>query len=338
MKRQPQYAACVPRKDPVTVDTISRRHVLLGSGVLAGAAVAGVLPQFGPAAQLAHAAGATTHALKLGDFEITIVSDGHLVTPTRLEAPDVPEAERKAALTAAGQTAEMAQRPTNVTVIKTGEELIVVDAGSGPNFMPTAGKLTANLEAAGFDIEKVTKVIFTHGHPDHLWGALDDFEEGLRFPNATYMMAEGEWDYWMSENAEKGLPADRVTFVAAARRNIAGIEKKAQRFKTGQDIIPGLRAFDTPGHTQGHVSFELAGGGDSLVILGDALLHPIISFQHPEWRVGADHVVDQAVETRKKLLDRLAADKPRIIGFHLPFPGLGRVEKKDNGYIYVAAG
>ncbi|MCB0057674.1 MAG: hypothetical protein KDE45_11630, partial [Caldilineaceae bacterium] len=132
--------------------------------------------------------------------------------------------------------------------------------------------------------------------------------------------------------------ADRATFVAAARRNIAGIEAKAERLKPGQEIVPGIRAFDTPGHTQGHISLEIAGGGETLVVLGDALTHPVISFQYPDWRPAADHVPEQAAETRKKLLDRLATEKSRVIGYHLPFPGIGRVEKKDGAYSYVQWG
>lgn len=316
----------------------SRRQILGAAGGLAGAALSASLPGTAIWSDgAAHAADAS-FTFKLGDIEITVVSDGHLMLPARLVAPDAPEAERNAALAAAGQTGELAQPPTNVTLIKAGGEVILVDAGSGPNFMPTAGKLSANLEAAGISPESVTKVVFTHGHPDHLWGALDDFEEAPRFPNAAHLIGASEWDYWTSEDAEKGLPADRATFVAAARRNIAGIEAKAERLKPGQEIVPGIRAFDTPGHTQGHISLEIAGGGETLVVLGDALTHPVISFQYPDWRPAADHVPEQAAETRKKLLDRLATEKSRVIGYHLPFPGIGRVEKKDGAYSYVQAG
>ncbi len=314
---------------------LSRRHLLGGAGVLAGFAASGILPGVSGGGASAWAADAQAHKFKLGEFDITVISDGHLMLPARLAAPDAPEAERAAIFASAGVKGDMAQPPTNVTVIKTGSDLILIDAGSGPNFMPTAGKLSANLEAAGISADDVTKVIFTHGHPDHLWGALDDFEESPRFPNATHYLGATEWDFWFSENAEKGLPPERSTFVAAARRNIEGIQSKAERIKAGQEIVPGILVFDTPGHTQGHLSLDLASGGDRLVVLGDALTHPIISFAHPEWRPAADHVPELAVETRKKLLDKLATEKTRVIGFHLPFPGMGRVEKKDSAYIYA---
>jgi glyoxylase-like metal-dependent hydrolase (beta-lactamase superfamily II) len=107
-------------------------------------------------------------------------------------------------------------------------------------------------------------------------------------------------------------------------------------FKPGDELVPGLRVIATPGHTQGHVSLELS-GGDGLVIGGDALTHPLISFQYPEWKPTADHVPEQAVATRRTLLDRLATDRSRLIGFHLPYPGVGVVERKDGGYRFVAA-
>ena len=97
--------------------------------------------------------------------------------------------------------------------------------------------------------------------------------------------------------------------------------------KPGDDIVTGVRVIATPGHTQGHVALELA-GGDGLIVGGDALTHPLISFQHPEWKPAADHVPDQAAATRARLLDRLAADRSKLIGFHLPYPGVGTVERK----------
>ena len=98
--------------------------------------------------------------------------------------------------------------------------------------------------------------------------------------------------------------------------------------KPGDDVVAGLRLIDTPGHTQGHVSLELS-GGDGVIVGGDVLTHPLISFGHPDWRPTADHVPDQAVATRRKLLDRLATDRTKLIGFHLPYPGIGIVERKD---------
>ena len=275
------------------------------------------------------------HAFKQGAFELTVLSDGHLVLPVSFLAPDAPPAERDALLKAAGQTAEQYNSPTNVMLIRTARDLILIDLGSGDRFMPTAGKLWDNLKAAGIDKSKITKVILTHGHPDHLWGAVDELDE-LVISDAMFFVAGAEWDFWQGDNATRGLPAERAGFVTGARRNYAAIKDKVKIVKAGDEIVTGLRIIDTPGHTQGHVSLEL-GGGEGLIVGGDALTHPLISFQHPEWKPTADHVPDQAVATRRKLLDRLATDHSKLIGFHLPYPGVGIVERKDGAYRFVAA-
>ena len=278
---------------------------------------------------------AAPYTIKHGAFDLAVVSDGHLVLPTSFLAPDAPAAQRDALLKAAGQTGEQYNSPTNVTLIRSGTDLILVDMGSGDRFMPTAGKLWDNLKTAGIDKAEITKVVFTHGHPDHLWGAIDELDD-LIMPDATFYVASAEWNFWTGDNATRGLPPERAGFVTGARRNYAAIKGKMKMVKGGDEIVPGLRIADTPGHTQGHVSLELV-GGDGLIIGGDALTHPLISFQHPEWKPLADHVPDQAVATRRKLLDRLATDRSRLIGFHLPYPGVGTVERKDGAYRFVPA-
>lgn len=302
---------------------VSRRDLVRGAGaVLATAAV--------PARS---AFAAPPHRLAVGAFELTVVSDGHLVLPTSFLAPDVPEADRAAILAESGETGAEFNSPTNCTLIRAGRELILVDTGSGPHFMPSAGKLADNLAAAGIDRDAITMVIYTHGHPDHLWGVVDDFDEPV-FAKARYVVVAAEWDFWHGANALSGLPPERAGFVTGARRSYAHIKDKVRMVKPGDDVVTGVRVLATPGHTQGHVSLEV---GDGLVIGGDALTHALISFRHPEWRPQSDHVPDLAAATRARLLDRLATDRTELIGFHLPGPGVGYVERKDRAYRFVAA-
>jgi glyoxylase-like metal-dependent hydrolase (beta-lactamase superfamily II) len=309
----------------VTKATLTRRSLL-------AATAAGLAARALPASP---AFAATPTSFKHGAFEITVVSDGHLVLPVTMLAAGAPPAERDAILKAAGQTGEQYNSPTNVTLIRSDKDLILVDMGSGDRFMPTAGKLWANLKSAGIDKNKITKVIFTHGHPDHLWGAVDEFDE-MALPNAAFYVGAAEWDFWQGDNAVRGLPAERAGFVTGARRNYAAIKERVTMLKAGDEPVAGIEVISTPGHTQGHVSLAIA-GGDGLIVGGDVLTHPLISFEHPEWKPTADHVPDQAVETRKKLLDRLAKDRSKIIGYHLPYPGMGMVERKGNAYRFVAA-
>jgi glyoxylase-like metal-dependent hydrolase (beta-lactamase superfamily II) len=289
----------------------------------------------GFAARALPAVAATPYAFRHGAFDVTVVSDGHLVLPTSFLAPGAPPPERDALLKAAGQPGEQYNSPTNITLIRTSSDLILIDMGSGDRFMPTAGKLWDNLKAAGIDKAKVTKVVFTHGHPDHLWGIVDELDD-LVIPDAAFYVASAEWDFWTGENATRGLPAERAGFVTGARRNYTAIKDRVKTVKAGDEIVSGLRIIDTPGHTQGHVSIELA-GADGLIVGGDALIDPVIYFRHPEWYYTGDHMPDQAAATRRKLLDRLAADRSKLIGFHLPYPGVGTVERKDSAYRFVAS-
>jgi glyoxylase-like metal-dependent hydrolase (beta-lactamase superfamily II) len=276
---------------------------------------------------------AATHGFKLGEFEISVFSDGHLTIPTRFLARNVPEADIKAWL---GQTADMVSPACNITLIRTPTELVLIDVGAGPHFMPTAGKLAENMELAGIDRKAVTKVVLTHAHPDHLWGALDEFDNEPMFPNASYAISAAEWNFWMAEDVASRLPEDRQNFAPGAKRNLNRLEDKLRTVRPGEDIVGGIRAIDTSGHTPGHLSIEIASGRDAIVVLADALTHPTISFVHPEWMPAADHHdPERAVRTRKTLLDRLATDRSRAIGYHLPFPGTGFVERSGAAYRFV---
>src|SRR6478736_4633566 len=217
------------------MSNINRRGLLAAS---AASLVARTLPAFA----------APAFAFKHGPFEVSVVSDGHLVLPTSFLAPDAPPAERAGLLKAADQTGEQYNSPTNVTLVRTPNDLILVDMGSGDRFMPTAGKLWDNLKTAGIDKAKITKVIFTHGHPDHLWGTVDELDE-LVTPDATFFVAGAEWAFWHGDNATRGLPTDRAGFVTGARRNYAAIKDKVKMVKSGDEIVAGLRVIDTPGHT-----------------------------------------------------------------------------------------
>jgi len=267
----------------------------------------------------------TTRALSypLGDFSVTILSDGHLVLPSAFLARNASRHDLEEAMTIAGQGGERVNAPMNITL---------VDAGSGPHFMPSAGKLLENMEAAGIDPRSITQVVYTHGHPDHLWGTLDDFEEEPNFPNASYVLSAAEWNLWMSGDVLTKIPGDRHNFAVGAARNLKRIKDKIRTVKPGENIATGLRAIDTAGHTQGDIAIEIVSGSEAILVIGDALAHPVIAFEHPDWRPAADHEPERAAATRKALLSRLASDKTHIVGYHLPFPGIGFVERSGTAY------
>ena len=242
------------------------------------------------------------------------------------------EEEIKARL---GQTGGMVTPASNVTLVRTPSDLILIDVGAGPHFMPTAGKLADNMEAAGIERQAITKVVFTHAHPDHLWGTFGDFDEPM-FANASYFIPTAEWNFWTADDVVSRLPEDRQNFAPGAQRTLSRIKDRLRTIKPGDDIVTGVRVFDTSGHTPGHISIEIVSGNEALIVLADALTHATISFAHPHWKPAGDHYdAERAVTTRLALLDRLAADRTRIIGYHLPFPGLGHVDRSGNAYRYI---
>lgn len=305
-----------------TQSTLSRRNVLaLATGASA------TLFAGRPAAAAA--------PMRVGAAEIRVVSDGNLVLPAAFVYPDTAEKDRNAALSANGQTGEMLKPDCNVTVLRSGDRLVVFDAGSGPNFMPSAGKLVEGMNAAGLDPAAVTDVVFTHLHPDHFWGVTDELDE-IVFPKATYHVGEAEWDFWRGRDTLAKMPDDRKSFVVGAQNRAPKIEAHVKLFKVGAEVVPGIEAVSTPGHTPGHTSFMIH-GGEPFMVLGDAISNPV-SFVNPGWHWGTDQEPDRAAQTRKALLGRLVAEKVRLVGFHLPEPGTGMAEASQGTFRFVQIG
>jgi len=246
-------------------------------------------------------------------------------------APEADPAEIARLLTEDGFDPALVAPPLNVTLFEAGDRVILFDAGSGPGFQPTAGRLLAALDAAGIAPDAVTDILFTHGHPDHLWGVLDDFDE-LAFPEAAYHVPRPEWEFWRDDRALSAVGEARQFFVPGARNRFAAIEDRVTLIDWGAEVLPGIEAVATPGHTPGHTAYAIHGGGEGVMVVGDAIGHPVLSLRRPHWHVEMDQDGALGAQTRLALLDRLAAERMPIIAYHLPAPGAAVIERSGDAY------
>lgn len=302
--------------------------------MIAGGLAAAVALSAGAPVAARAGSGGGIHKLMLGNLDIAILSDGILNVAARLlnrdMAPEAVEAVVGGALSAHGQV----QYGVNIVLVRAGAELLLIDAGAGDTFVPTAGKLDDRLAAAGVDPGSITKVVITHGHPDHLGGLVDEFDDSPRFPNAEHIMPAPELDYWRNVDAAS-LPGRMQGVAVRAKRVIGTVGERLAAAAPDAEIAPGVAYISTPGHTPGHCSVRIASGAQGLIVTADTLFHPHVSFAHPEWQPVADMDGAGAVASRRRLLDMAVADKVQLASYHIPFPGLGRAERHGTAYRWL---
>ncbi len=272
----------------------------------------------------------------LGQMQLTILSDGYFRRPVSTIAVNADPEARDAFLHDHFLPEDEGYSHTNHIVIDSGEARILVDVGSGDRFLPTTGRLMANLETAGIDPGSITHVIITHAHPDHIWGIRDGFDEAI-LPDIPYFIGAEERDFWMQEDLVNRVPAEMQQFVLGARNSIEVDGADWTLLTPDQEVVPGIRVIPTPGHTPGHMSVALESEGQQLLVLGDAMTNPYLDFAHPDWVNEADMDADQTIATRSRLLDMAATDRIAVLGYHFPFPGIGNVMRDGESYRFIPA-
>jgi glyoxylase-like metal-dependent hydrolase (beta-lactamase superfamily II) len=298
--------------------------------IAGSAAVAATLAGGMPFAARA-TSGAGIHKLAVGELEITILSDGVLNVATRLLNRNKEQAAIEAVLDGELSAPGQVQYGVNIVLVRSGTDLILIDAGAGGTWEPTVGKLADRLTAAGVDPESITKVVITHGHPDHLWGLVDEFDDTPRFGKAQHIMPAPELDYWRKVSVET-LPGRMQGVAAGAKRVIGTVDEQLVAAAPDAEVASGIAYVPTPGHTPGHCSVRISSGSSGLIVTADTLFHPHVSFAHPDWQPVADMDGAAAVASRRRLLDMAATDGLQLAAYHIPFPGLGRVERQGSAY------
>ncbi|HZE53833.1 MAG TPA: MBL fold metallo-hydrolase [Bradyrhizobium sp.] len=274
------------------------------------------------------------HRLNLGNAEVTVISDG----PLSLGDPKgtftgVPEDEMRKMLSDNFLSPTSIVLEQNSPIVNSGDKLVLFDTGLGSTkgFGPTTGRQQKSMKEAGIKPEDIDAVVFSHAHPDHVGGIVDDNGKPL-FPNAQYYIAQNDLEFWTDEGKNNGPLKD---FIAIARKNLLPVRDRIVFYKDGQEFLPGIQAMSTPGHTVGHTIFMITSEGKSLAYLADLTHHPILLLEKPRMEFSYDTDPKQAAASRVKMLDMLAANKIAVMAYHYPWPGVGHVVKTGEGFHYV---
>ncbi|TFW26290.1 MBL fold metallo-hydrolase [Duganella callida] len=273
--------------------------------------------------------------IMLGDFEVTPLSDG------TADLPMVDLLHNDKAATQAALTKAHLSTPTttsiNAFLINTGSKLILIDTGSGALFGPTLGKLTQNLKASGYQPEQIDDIFITHLHPDHVGGLMD--QNKMVFPNAVVHVNQRDADYWLSEAQMKSAPASVTAFFQGAMASLPPYVKagKLQPFNANGQIIPGVSALTSFGHTPGHTSYVVESKGKRLVVLGDLIHVASVQLDAPQVTIGFDSDGAAAAASRAKVFAQVAKENDLVAAAHLQFPGIGYLGAKGKGWTWTPA-
>ncbi len=271
------------------------------------------------------------HRFRVGAMNATVVSDGPLILPAAPHIFKGPDAEVvNAAVVAAGQDIAHVRVEQNCLLLETGTHKILFDNGLGSEklYGPDSGRLLASLSEAGIDPAAIDALVLTHGHSDHCWGTMSDAGTP-NFPNATIYMSQEELDFWESDPPSERLERS----VAGVARHLLPLRERIVFVRDGEEFLTGVQAWLTPGHTPGHMAYLFAG---NWCLTGDVAFHDPLSYAFPEAHSAYDTDREQGAETRKRLLARLADERIAVIGYHHPWPGLGRVERAGGSYRFLA--
>jgi glyoxylase-like metal-dependent hydrolase (beta-lactamase superfamily II) len=287
-------------------------------------------------ASTAHAAGPQLkgqapgwYRLQLGDFEITALSDGSLDLPVD-KLLQQPAAKTIRALQHAYLGVPL-ETSVNAYLVNTGDKIVLVDTGTAGLFGPTAGRVLANLKAAGYAPEQVDEIVITHMHGDHIGGA-----SSTTFPNATLRLDKRDSDFWLApEQVAKGGEGGQAIAAVVKGFADAGRFKPFEGDAAGVPIVPGVKAVPAYGHTPGHSNYVAESKGQKIVFWGDLMHVAAVQFPEPAVTIQFDSDPKAARPAREKAYAAAAKDGYYVAVAHVSFPGIGKLRVDGKGYDWL---
>ncbi len=271
---------------------------------------------------------------RVGDIVVTAISDGFLDGTLEVLRNITPDEARKIL----SESFRPARRTAvNAFLIYSAGRLALIETGSGDYLLPTAGKVLANIRAAGVDPADIEIVLLTHMHPDHSAGLTDPATGRRHFPNAELIVHENEPRHWF-DDAKMAVATERAKkmYFQCAREQVSPYKDRMRLFQKGE-VFPGVTAMPCHGHTPGHTSFMISSGNEQLLIWGDTVHVPEVQTARPEVCMEFDTDADAAAATRRRVFDMVATDRLMVTGMHLHFPGFSHLVRRGSGYQLIPA-
>ena len=276
------------------------------------------------------------YQFKVGEFIVTTVNDGFVLLPLDNLVTNAPLAQVQTYLQEAFLPTTVFHNSFTLTFVQTPDKLIMFDSGTGGQMGPQTGKLASNLRAAGLDLSKVTHVVFSHFHVDHINGLLTADGQPT-VPQAEIIMPEGEWSFWTDRSNETRSPEFQKRNFANVAKRFAPYRSRVRQISAGSEVLPGIHAIAAPGHTPSHTIYRIENGGQQAMFIADTTHRPELFARHPELHAIIDFDQDLTETTRRRVLDMVAADRIRVTGYHYPFPANGYMLKEGANYRFVPA-